>query len=87
MYNRVVGDLFMKQKLLKLSLVTFIIGLVVLAIAYYFFHFVTDEGFTLIFHEEAGKPFVTNLIGDFGVLFIFSSVMSLLVANIFYKEK
>ena len=56
-------------------------------IAYYFFNFVTDEGFTLVFHEEAGKPFVTNLIGDFVVLFIFSSVMSLLVANIFYKEK
>ena len=76
-----------KNKLLKLSLYSIIIAAVVFVINYFVFHFVTDEGFTLVWQEEAGKPFVTNLIGDFGVLFIFSSVMSLLVANIFYKEK
>ena len=42
-----------------------IIGLIVLAIAYYFFHFVTDDGFILTFHEEEVKPFVTDLIGFF----------------------
>ena len=47
-----------KKNLLKFSLITLVIGIVVLAIAYFFFHFVTDEGITLIWHEEAGKPFV-----------------------------
>lgn len=76
-----------KKNLLKLSLITLIIGLIVLSIAYYFFHFVTDDGFTLTFHEEAGKPFVTDLIGFFGVLFIWSSAMSLILALVFFKEE
>ena len=37
-----------KKKLLKLSLVTLIIGLAVLAIAYFFFHFVTDDGISIL---------------------------------------
>lgn len=76
----------MDKRLLKLSLICFIISVVVLVIAYFFFHYVTDEGITLIRQEEAGKPFVTDLIGQFGVLFLFSSVMLLLV-SIVYKEK
>ena len=57
-----------KKNLLKFSLITLVIGIVVLAIAYFFFHFVTDEGITLIWHEEAGKPFVTDLIGSLIIL-------------------
>lgn len=76
-----------RKNLLKLSLITLIIGLIVLAFAYYFFHFVTDDGFTLTFHEEAGKPFVTDLIGFFGVLFIWSSAMSLIIALVFFKKE
>ena len=76
-----------KKNLLKLSLITLIIGLIVLAIAYFFFHFVTDDGITLAWHPEAGKPFVTDLIGFFGVLFIWSSVMSLISALVFFKNE
>ena len=72
-----------RKKFLKLSLITCIIGVFVLAVAYFFFHFVTDEGITLTWHPEAGKPFVTELIGNFGVLFFFVSVISLLIAFIF----
>lgn len=72
-----------RKKFLKLSLITCIIGVFVLAVAYFFFHFVTDEGITLTWHPEAGKPFVTELIGNFGVLFFFASVISLLIAFIF----
>lgn len=75
----------MKKKLLKLSWITAVIGACVLVIAYFFFHFVTDEGITLVWHAEAGKPFVTFLIGMFGVLFLFASVMSLLIAYCFYS--
>ncbi len=75
-----------KSKLLKLSLACLIIGLAVLAIAYFFFHFVTDEGITLTWHPEAGKPFVTDLIGTLGVLLIWSSAMSLISAFIFFGK-
>ena len=71
-----------RKKFYRFSLLLLLIGLAVLAIAYYFFHFVTDEGLTLTFHEEAGKPFVTILIGIFGVLFVFSSALSALFAAI-----
>ena len=76
-----------KKKLLKFSLITFIIGICVLLIAYFCFHFVTDQGITLIWHAEAGKPFVTILIGIFGVLFVFSSVISLIVALVFFDKE
>ena len=78
----------MKKKLLKLSLVTLIIGLCVLAINYFFFHFVTDSGITTTWQPEAGKPFVADLIGNLGVLFIFGSAVSALCALVlFEKEK
>ena len=75
-----------KKKLLKLSLVTLIIGLAVLAIAYFFFHFVTDDGITLVWHPEAGKPFVTDMIGQLAVLFLFASSMSALSAAVLFDK-
>ena len=71
-----------RKTLYKFSLINLAIGLFVLAVAYFFFHFVTDEGITLVWHAEAGKPFVTLLIGIFGVLFIFASAVSALSALI-----
>jgi hypothetical protein len=76
-----------KKNLLKISLITLIIGLVVLAIAYFFFHFVTDSGITFVWHPEAGKPFVTDLIGIFGVFFLWSSAMSLIIALVCFKDE
>ena len=75
-----------KKKLLKLSLITLLIGLAILAIAYYFFHFVTDSGFTLEWHPEAGKPFVTDMIGQLAVLFLFASSMSVISALVFFGK-
>ncbi len=77
----------MKKNFLKLSLITLISGLITLLIAYFFFHFVTDEGITFVFHEEAGKPFVTQLIADFGVLNLFASFITFLIATVFYKKE
>lgn len=76
-----------RKSLLRFSLITFIAGICVLAIAYFFFHYVTDSGITLIHQEEAGKPFVTSLIGQLGVLFIFSSAASLISSFVFFKEQ
>ena len=75
-----------KQKLFKLSLITLAIGLGLLAIAYFFFHFVTDSGITFTWHPEAGKPFVTDMIGQLGVLFLFTSAMSAISALVFFDE-
>ena len=76
-----------KKKWLKLSLWTFVIGACILLFSYFFFHYVTDTGIILIKQEEAGKPFVTFLIASFGVLQVCCSVVSLLVAFIFYGDK
>ena len=75
-----------KQKLFKLSLITLAIGLGLLAIAYFFFHFVTDSGITFTWHPEAGKPFVTDRIGQLAVLFLFASSMSAISALVFYGK-
>ncbi len=76
----------MKNKLLRLSLWQTIIGVAVFVINYFFYHFVTDEGITLVWQAEAGKPFVADLIGNLGVLFIFGSIVSLLCAFILYNK-
>ena len=75
-----------KKNLLKFSLINLIIGLVIFAISYFTFHFVTDTGITLTRHPEAGKPFVTDMIAQLGVLFIFASAISLVASIVFFKE-
>ena len=75
-----------KRDFYKFSIVTFVMGLIVLLLTYFCFHYVTDSGITLTWHAEAGKPFVTFFIGVFGVLLIWSSVTSLLISKIFIKE-
>ena len=75
-----------RKNLLKTALIFLIAGLIVLAIAYFFFHFVTDEGITLIWHPEAGKPFVADLIGIFATLFLFGAAVSALCAVILFDK-
>ena len=77
----------MKKKFLKLSLITGIVELAFLIIAFFTFHFVTDAGITLIWHAEAGKPYITELFGDFAVLNLAVSFVSLLVSFIFFSDK
>ena len=76
-----------KKKLLKFSAWTAAIGVFVLAVAYFFFHFVTDEGITFVWHAEAGKPFVTLLIGVLGILFLFVAAIALLSAFLFFEKE
>lgn len=78
----------MRKKLFKLSGISAILSAVTFAINYVFYHYVTDDGFTTVFQEEAGKPFVSDIIGQLGVHFLFFVIGSLLVAYIcFDKEK
>lgn len=78
----------MRKKLQKFSLVQLIIAAVVFVINYFFLHFVTDAGITTVWQPEPGKPFVSNLIGTLGTLFLFGSAVSLLASLILTdKEK
>ena len=72
-----------RKKFFKLSLWLLITGIIFIAISYFFFHFVTDDGITFVWHAECGKPFVTEMIADFGVISLFFSFLSLLVGLIF----
>jgi len=76
-----------RKNFLKLSLTTFVVGILLLAFTYFFYHFATDAGISLVWHKEIGKPFVTNLLGVFGVLFVWASVMSFLIGVIFFKKQ
>ena len=77
----------MNKKLNKLSLITFIISVICFVITYFVFHYITDEGFTLIKQDEAGKPLVTYVIAFFSTLMLFLSVSSLLINLIFFKKE
>ena len=76
----------MKQRLLKLSMWQGIIAAGIFVINYFFYHFVTDYGITLVWQPEPGKPFVADLIGQLGVLFLFGSVICLLSAYILFDK-
>ena len=79
-------ELIMKKKLKMLSLISYIISLFIFAGSYYMYHFLTPEGFTLVWHAECEKPFVTELFANLGVLFLFTSIISLIIAKIFFSE-
>ena len=76
-----------KKTMNKLSLILLIGGLVFLVLAYFCFHYVTDDGITLTWHPEAGKPFVTILIGFFGVNCLFGSALAALSSYLFFPAE
>ena len=76
----------MKKKVLKLSLITLITGVLCLIIAFLAFHFLTKQGISAVWQSTAQKPYVTELIGDFAILNIATSFVSLLISQIFFRE-
>ena len=76
----------MRKKLFKLSLCQLAISAFVFIVNYFFFHFVTDEGISLVWQPEAGKPFVADLIGIFATLFLFGAAISALCAVILFDK-
>lgn len=77
----------LRKKLYKLSAICFVIALIVFVINYFVFHYVTDDGITLVKQAEAGKPFITNLIGMLGADMVFASILSALCAKILCSKK
>ena len=62
-------------------------SLVMYVLTYICFHYVTDNGFTSVKQEEAGKPFVANCMGTFATLCMFGALVFLLLALVACNEK
>jgi len=78
----------MKKKCLSLSLSCLILALADFVFCYLLFHYLSPDGsFGIVFNSIPVKPFVTVLFGVLGVLLLFSSIMSLLVYLIFYRDR
>lgn len=76
-----------RKKLLKVSIITLGLAVLILVFNYFFYHYFTSNGFTSTFYKEAQKPFVANLIGQLGVLFLFASIMSTIFAFICFEKE
>lgn len=77
----------MKQKFKKLSNWCFLLTVILFALSFVLFHYLTDSGFTSVWQPEAGKPFVTEMVADLSVLFFFSGILCRMIAGIFFPEK
>lgn len=77
----------MRKKCNILALCSFIIAVVILVITYFVFHYMGDDcRFSTVFNEEPAKPFVTFLLGMWGVMHHFAAVMCLLIGQIFFPK-
>lgn len=77
----------MKQKFQKLSLWSFALAVILFAVAFILFHYMTPEmTFATTFRKEPGKPLVTEMVAMLGVLFLFSGILNGMVAKIFFSE-
>ena len=78
----------MKKKLLTLSVCCLVLAVVTFVISYVLYHYMLPGGvFTTVWQPTPGKPFVTGMVADLGVLFLFSGILSLLIRGIFFREE
>lgn len=75
------------MKLVVLSIVSFVMSLGIFSLDYWIYHYITPDGkISPVFQKQAGKPLITRLLGDLGVMFLFSSLTSLILAFIFGRN-
>ena len=80
--------LSVKKKLRILSACSFALALGIFFFAYYLYHYLSPTcTFTTVWSETPNKPMIALLFAIWGVLFLFSGVMSLLVERVFFSEK
>lgn len=78
----------MKKKFKQLSLWSLVLALAIFVFSYFLFHYMTPDGtFTTVYQKSPGKPLVTELFSILGTLFLFSSILSAMIAKIFFPEK
>ncbi len=81
-----MNQTLLKKKLHKFALICLVTAVCLFVIDYFFFHYITDSGFTLVKQEEAGKPFVANLIGTLSTLFLFEGISMLIVSAVVLQK-
>ena len=82
------GAVIIKKKFRILALLSFIIALAIFVFTFNLYHHLGSNGtFEAAFHAVPEKPFITLLFGIWGVCFLFASVFSLLVGEIFFRKK
>lgn len=78
----------MQKKFRKLSVWSFLLALAIFILSYVLYHYTLPSGaFTTIWQPTPGKPWVTLLVSVWGVMFLFASIMSLLIGRIFFGGK
>ena len=78
--------MFNRKNLMTLAVISGIVAVVMEILAYICFHFLGDEGFHA-WQPEAGKPFVTDMIGIFGILMLFACVVFVMIAQVCFPKK
>ena len=81
------GDVQMKRKCRKLSLALLVSAVITFIITYFFYHYLTPNGFMPVWQPEPGKPYVTFLVAMLGLLFLLSSIKTYLISNIFFGKE
>ena len=76
-----------RKNFLKLSLITFLVGVSFFVLAFFAFHYLTASGFSTVWHAEAEKPYVTELFGDFAILNVTVAFVSFLIYFLFSENK
>ena len=76
----------MKKNFCILSVSSFILFVLISVFTYFLYHYYSADGFGPVWQSEPFKPFVTFLFGILGTLFLFSAILSLLIALIFNKK-
>ena len=78
----------MKKKCNILAICTFVLAVAAFAVSYILYHYMLPGGaLTPVWQSQPGKPFITAMVAALGVLFLFSSIMSLLIGWIFFAGK
>ena len=78
----------MKKKLILLSRWSFVLAFGIFVFSYFLYHYLAPDGtFTSVYQTAATKPVVTLLVAIWGVLFLFTGVLSRLIAHIFFSSK
>ena len=78
----------MREKFKKLSRWSFVLVLGIFVFSFFLYHYVTPEGaVTMVYQMQPGKPLITLLWSVLGTCFLFSSILSSMIARIFFSEK
>lgn len=77
----------MKRKCRKLSFALLVSAVIVFVIAYFFYHYLTPDGFMSVWQPEPAKPYVTFLVAILGVLLLLSSIETFFVSSIFFGKE